>query len=106
MQILDKFKDIDARWLIFGEGYMFGSIENGLLSKFMRLLEIEKYVSVMSEDELTRYVNMIQSIGASFTDSDIMKWREMLALKNSERDRQIYDAMSKNNELNKLKDIR
>ena len=45
MQILDKFKDIDARWLIFGEGYMFGSIENGLLSKFMRLLEIEKYVS-------------------------------------------------------------
>lgn len=104
MQILEKFEDIDARWLLFGKGYIFGSIEQGILRRISYLLDLEKYVSVMNEKEMQMYVDAIRGADSSLFDTDtIKKWQEMLSLKNSERDMRIYEAMCKNKELVKIK---
>lgn len=104
MQILEKFKDIDARWLLFGEGYIFGSIEQGILRRITFLLDIERYIPVMSERELQAYLDAIQGRNETlFSDEVIKKWQELLSEKNRDRDARIYEAMRKNNELVNLK---
>lgn len=104
MQLLEKFEDIDARWLLFGKGYIFGSIEQGLLRRVNFLLDLEKYIPVMNEHEIQTYLDAIQGKDSTlFADEKIKKWQDMLALKNSERDMKIYEAMRKNEELCKLK---
>lgn len=100
MQILEKFEDVDARWLLFGKGYMFGGIEQGILRRINFLLDLEKYISVMNEKELNAYLDAIQGKDASiFNDETLRKWQDMLLLKNSERDAMIYEAMKRNAEI-------
>lgn len=100
MQILEKFEDIDARWLLFGTGYIFGSIEQGILRRISYLLDLEEYIPVMNEKEIQMYIAAIQGTDSPLYDTDTLKkWQGMLALKNSERDMRIYEAMLKNREM-------
>ncbi len=86
VQVMRVFPDIDPRWLILGEGYMFGTIEQGLIRQFALRLESKKYIPVMSSDELETYLDCINSSHFDFfLKQHKDKWEEMLALKDNDR---------------------
>lgn len=82
LQILTRYRDISARWLLFGEGYMFGNIRDGLLQKIAFLGFIEKYLPAMDNEGVERYIDAITI--PSFTEyamSHIEEWRKTMQLR-------------------------
>ena len=50
--LLEKFPELNARWLLLGEGAMITSGADEVKKRLFRLLEIEKYMPVMTPGEL------------------------------------------------------
>ena len=74
--ILDKFPEVNARWLITGEGSM---IDNAYMARYFTTLhQLNDYIPVMTKEELDR-VNHT----ASFTASDLAVWQSRLAERNA-----------------------
>ena len=87
VQVMQTFPDIDPRWLILGEGYMFGTIEQGLIRQFALRLESKKYIPVMNAEELEQYLDCINSSHFDyFLKQHETKWEEMLSLKDNNRE--------------------
>lgn len=81
-QVMQKFPDIDARWLILGDGYMFGTIEKGIMSQAMLRLRCKKYIPVMNAEELADYLDGLNDSALDdYLKKNIDKWEEMLSLK-------------------------
>ncbi|MCH5318779.1 MAG: hypothetical protein J1E38_03615 [Paramuribaculum sp.] len=72
--ILERMPDVNARWLIMGEGAMLMSCIEETKLKLMRMLCFERYMSVMTEDELRRY----SEGDVNFDLSSMIKWEEKL----------------------------
>ena len=54
--LLEKFPNLDARWLLLGEGVMFKpDIVERTKGKLQRLMELEQYVPYMTASELQKY---------------------------------------------------
>lgn len=86
VSLLQKFPELDARWLILGEGTMLSPVRNLI----MELLSLEKYIPVMSREE-------VQALAAGKTDFDnstIEGWKARLEQKESEI-RKRFDAAYK-----------
>lgn len=76
--LLQRIPEIDARWLLLGEGAMVSSGVDAAKEHLLRLLSLEKYMPVMSPEEL----RMLTEDGfTDFSDSDIQRWSELLAAK-------------------------
>jgi len=63
--ILSAFPEIDARWLLFGTGTMLtddglGAVRRSVIDGVTALLELEKYMPVMSADELRRFERCVR----------------------------------------------
>lgn len=87
VQVMQTFPDIDPRWLILGEGYMFGTIEQGLIRQFALRLESKKYIPVMSTEELEQYLDCINSSTFDFFLKEHRdKWEEMLSFKEDNKE--------------------
>lgn len=52
ISLLEKFPELNARWLLLGEGAMITSGADEMKRRLFRLLEIEKYMPVMTPSEL------------------------------------------------------
>lgn len=102
IQILDKFPDIDARWLLFGEGYIFGSIEKIILQRIDFLLSLERFIPVMNEEELNHYIEVIQGYSTYFDGAKIIEWEMKLSKRNNEKESIIKQAMLQNSILQKI----
>ena len=74
--ILTKFPDIDARWLILGQGAMLSSGVDKAKAHLLRLLSLEKYMPVMSSDELRQ---LTEDGNTDFPPDVIARWEEQLA---------------------------
>lgn len=76
-EIIEKYPDIDARWLITGEGYIFGTAEDTTEKAVSLLLNLERYVCVMNDEERLLYIDCITNLYNRFPKSTIDRW-EML----------------------------
>lgn len=93
--LLEKFPELNARWLLLGEGAMITSGADEVKQRLFRLLEIEKYMPVMTPEELRAITN-----GQSEFDAPtIEKWRTLLEKKNKEINDRFTAAYKRQEEL-------
>lgn len=102
-EVLTRFPDIDARWLILGEGYVFGTIEQGIIRHVEEMTALKKYVSVMSEEELNSYLDFIGGRGVMNVTYEMMqKWQGMLKEKNNPNNKKIYEIVLSDEDVCKI----
>ena len=100
ISLLEKFPELDARWLLLGEGAMITTGADCIKQHLMRLLEIEKYMPVMTPDEL----RAIQEGNTDFAASTIERWKQLLTEKNNQMQKRFADAYKRQTELCKAKE--
>ena len=78
--ILEALPEINARWLILGEGQMLDdarllALRREAVARASSLMAIDRYIDVMTPDEL-RHLERAISAGRSpsFTPSDVARW--------------------------------
>ena len=81
--LLEKFPELNARWLLLGEGAMLNTGADAVKSHLLKLLELEKYMPVMTPDEL----RLLEDGQTDFDAETIIRWEELL----SERRKKIND---------------
>ena len=61
LSVLQAFPEINARWFLLGEGTMLDTVElrRGTLDHIQAVLDIERFIPVMSPEELSEYEQMI-----------------------------------------------
>ena len=83
VSLLQKFPELDARWLILGEGVMLNPVRNRIID----MLALEMYIPVMSSAEVAALAS-----GKTDFDSDTVgRWKTLLAQKD-EKIRRRFDA--------------
>ena len=92
--LLEKFPNLNARWLILGEGNMIIPHTDIVKKQLLQLLEIEKYIPVMTKEELQE-----MTIGRSFSQTTIDKWEMLLKDYNKETLTQVKASMQRQKEL-------
>lgn len=95
MAILQAIPEIDARWLLFGEGTMINSTIDHAKEHLLRLLALDKYICVMSPDELRELHNGRDE----WEEETINKWQTLVDERNraiEERYQQAYKRATQN----------
>lgn len=77
--ILEKFPDINARWLILGEGLPVSSGADKVTDRLFRILSLEKYMPVMSTEQLREFT---EEGRIDFSDATLAHWQSLLDRKN------------------------
>lgn len=73
--LLEKFPELNARWLLLGEGAMINTGADAVKTHLRKLLEIEKYMPVMTPGELRQLEGGKTDFGAEA----IARWEVLLA---------------------------
>lgn len=97
LRILEILPEVDARWLLLGEGSMLRDdkvmgLRRDVYSRVQSFLDMERFMCVMSPDELRQFEQVL--VGGSypnFSDKDVERWESLLADRNSK----IEDALAK-----------
>lgn len=84
VSLLRKFPELNARWLILGDGVMVDSVRNYVLG----LISLEKYIPVMSRDELRE----LEAGKTDFDKETLEVWKERLHRKESEISQRFDEA--------------
>ncbi len=87
--LLEKFPNLNARWLILGEGAMLTVYKRQVKARLLRMLELEKYIPVMSDGELGEFSNGRDT----FPAETISKWEALLDDRN--KNSRVKAAMEK-----------
>lgn len=74
--LLEKFPDINARWLLLGEGAMVTSGVDEAKAHLLALLSLEKYMPVMSVEELRQ---LTEEGRTDFPPETLARWESLLA---------------------------
>lgn len=97
--ILEAFPDINARWLILGEGEMLedshtSALRNEALEHLRTLSELDKYIPIMSEFEVRKLVESL-SLGRlpQFSADDFARWEFYRRAKERTADTVLHHAM-------------
>lgn len=88
LTILSALPEINARWLLFGEGEMIEELKyvdilKKMFETMMSILEIERYMPVMSPEELRNYEQIV--VGnkkPDFSPDTVAKWQALLQSRN------------------------
>lgn len=89
VNMLRTFPELNARWLLLGEGVMINSISNEIKRKLYTLLELEKYISVMTQSEIQRTKE-----GYEWSEQHIAHWERMLREQEKELDAIFSESAS------------
>lgn len=91
LTLLTKYPELNARWLLLGEGAMLTACGDAIKAQLTRLLNIEQYLPVMTAEEQQCIINNDYNFDAeTFT-----KWRTLLAEKQASVDGRIKAAMER-----------
>lgn len=98
--LIERFPDLNARWLLTGEGSMLVTsfIEMSIKRRLMCLLELEKYIPFMSPEELRQ---VTEGENLDFSQERIEAWQRMFVEKDAEKKARYAAAMEKQKELAK-----
>lgn len=103
LALLEKFPELNARWLLLGEGGMISNKQlESLKDRFVKLLEIDKYIPVMSPDE----IRQLAEDNLEFDNETIMRWNTLLNNKNEQLQEIYKAALNKQEELCKQKTVK
>lgn len=97
LRLLETLPEINARWLLLGEGAMLRDdkvmgLRRDVYSRVQRFLDMERFMCVMSPEELREFEQVL--VGGSypnFSDEVVERWESLLAERNSK----IEDALAK-----------
>lgn len=101
LTLLTKFPEIDARWLLLGDGEMLSDqrindLRRATLRRAQSILNLERYISAMSPEQLNRYEAAITSNRQpDFSDIEIAKWQRNLNNRADEQQRRLSDTFTK-----------
>jgi len=103
LTLILKFPEINVRWLLTGEGEMiedkkYDSIRKTMYENISKLLDMEKYMPVMSPTELREFEQVV--IGkkeADFSPETVEKWDELLQERNDKINEKLKEATTKSN---------
>lgn len=93
--LLEKFPELNARWLLLGDGAMITSAADVVRKRLARLLEIEKYMPVMTPDELRE----VTEGDCTFDAQTVEKWDALLEKRNRETEDRFAAAYKRQEEL-------
>ena len=97
LTLLDKFPELSARWLLLGEGEMLTPQIDALKQHLLRLLELDRYLCVMTTEEQQQVI----AGNLDFDEPTFDKWRTLLAARNAERDARFAEAYARQKTLKK-----
>ena len=100
--LLEKFPELNARWLLLDEGTMISVRTDKVKTRLLQLLEIEKYIPVMSSDELRE----LEEGKSDFDRETTNKWENLLKEKNSKIQARFDEAYKKQDELCNQKTVK
>ena len=93
--LLEKFPELNARWLLLGEGAMLNTGADAVKSHLLKLLELEKYMPVMTPDEL----RLLEDGQTDFDADTVIRWEELLADRSKKINDRFNAAYKKQEEL-------
>lgn len=99
--LLRAFPDIDARWLLLGTGSMltdakFAAVRRSLFDNASSLFDLEKYLPVMTPEELRTFEALVTGGGKpTFSPDVVAAWGQRLADRDKEMQQRLTDAMFK-----------
>lgn len=73
--LLEKFPELNTRWLLLGEGAPVTSCVDAAKQHLFRLLSLEKYMPVMSAEQLRK---LTEEGFTDFPEDVVAHWEEML----------------------------
>ncbi|MBO5860760.1 MAG: hypothetical protein J6Q45_03720 [Alistipes sp.] len=91
LTLLTKYPELNARWLLLGEGAMLTACGDAIKAQLTRLLTIEQYLPVMTAEEQQCIINN----DYNFDAETFAKWRTLLAEKRASVDGRIKAAMER-----------
>lgn len=105
LAVLEAVPEINARWLLLGQGEMLmddrvSDLHRGTINHIQAVLDLERFVPVMSPEELTEYEEVISGHRKpDFSPSVRAKWLERTHEREQERNSRIDKAMQQSEEL-------
>lgn len=91
LTLLAKYPELNARWLLLGEGAMLTACSDAIKAQLVHLLNIEQYLPVMTAEEQQRIINN----DYNFDAETYAKWHELLAERRASIDGRIKAAMKR-----------
>lgn len=107
--LVEALPEINARWLLTGQGEMietpkYVDIRKTMLENMLAILDIEKFMPVMTPEELHSYEQVIQGRKKpDFSPELLEKWQGLHQLRANEINAKIHGAMRKSDKLCKPK---
>ena len=95
VELMDRAYGINARWLLLGEGQMVHDTTSGVRDKLLRILDLERFIPVMSEDE----VRTLAEGRTDFGRETIARWERMVADRKERTDAIFREAYKRQEEL-------
>lgn len=89
--LLKTFPELNARWLLFGEGSMVTDIDTEIKRQLYGLLSLDKYVCVMSADE----IKAVSGGQYEWSDQHYRKWEKLLSERTKHTDEHFRKSMEK-----------
>ena len=90
-EIVEAFPDINARWLLTGEGAMFTGQAERARARLIKLLELEAYMPVMSASQLRTLADNPEQI----TEEEIEELKTLLQAKEEALAQRFYESYEK-----------
>ena len=95
--LLDKFPELNARWMLLGEGAMLTPQVDAVKQHLLRLLDIERYLPVMTIEEQQRVI----AGDLDFGDEQYAHWGALLEQKNVKLEARFAAAFARQKTLKK-----
>lgn len=99
--LLQRLPELNARWLLLGEGSMLqdeklSEVRASAQSYILLILEIEKYLPVMTPTEVREFEQMcVGEAKPQFSPEQIETWKQRLDEHNNEIDAKFESALCK-----------
>lgn len=96
--LLERFPELNARWILLGEGAMVTSGVNVIKNHLFRLMQLEKYMPVMTPEELRQLAEW----DLNFKPGTVARWEILLNDRNEQIANRFKEAYKKQDELCKM----
>lgn len=99
--LLQRLPELNARWLLLGEGKMLqdeklSEIRATAQSYILSILEIEKYLPIMTPAEVREFEQMcVGEVKPQFSPSQVADWQAKLADRNESINAKFNEALCK-----------
>lgn len=101
LTLLEKLPEINARWLLLGEGEMLNDdkmfgLRRETYARVQSILMLDRFLSVMSPDEIHRFEELLRGKSyPDFSDEEVARWEDLLAERRQSLEARVNNAIAK-----------